>query len=65
MGYCKKGHKRPKSLPYGSTKGLHWCGGCDADMVPGWIGPRPKPIKKKERKRARDTIREELKRIGK
>lgn len=65
MCYCAKGHRKPKSIPYGSTKGAYWCWGCDAALVPDSYGPNPKPIKKSERKKAKDLIREELKRIGK
>ena len=57
---CKKGHKKPKKLPYGATKGRFWCWRCDADLVPEWYGPRPKAIKKRERQKARRDIRQEL-----
>ena len=55
-------HRKPKSLPYGATKGVYWCRGCDADLVPDW---RDKPKKKQAREKAKRQIRKELKDIGK
>lgn len=57
---CKKGHKLPKSLPYGATKGKYWCHMCDAEVVPEWYGKKGKPIKKKERQKAKKNIKKEL-----
>jgi hypothetical protein len=62
---CKKGHKEPKRLPYGATRGRYWCFGCDTWQVPEWLGPHPKPIKKAERRRAKAEIANERKKIGK
>jgi hypothetical protein len=55
---CKKGHKTPKKLPYGATKGKFWCWGCDADLVSSWT----KPIKKRERQKAKKKIKDDLSR---
>lgn len=60
-----KDHKYPKSLPYGATKGVYWCHGCDAALVPEWLRPNPKSIKKSERAKAKQEIRKELLKIGK
>lgn len=48
--YC--GHK-PKSLPYGSKKGLHWCSNCDHSHVNG-------VSKKRERQKAKKLIKDEM-----
>lgn len=61
---CKHGHKMPRRLPYGATRGRYWCWGCDAEVVPEWFGPNPKPIKKKARRKAKEQIRKELKELG-
>ena len=50
---CNKGHKKPKKLPYGATKGKYWCGACDTELVSSW----DKPIKKTARQKAKKEIR--------
>jgi hypothetical protein len=57
---CKKGHKEPKHLPYGATRGRYWCWGCDAEIVPEWLGPNPKSIKKRARRLAKKEINNSL-----
>lgn len=52
-GYCKRGHRKPKRKPYGQQRGLYWCRGCDADLVPS----THKPMKKRERRLAKEIIR--------
>lgn len=52
---CKKGHRKPKSIPYGGAKGKYWCLACDADLVPAYH----KPIKKTERQRAKSKIKKD------
>ncbi len=58
---CEKGHRRSKRRPYGSRRGLYWCWGCDAEVVPDSFGPHPKPIKKAERQRAKREIKKSVK----
>ena len=48
-GNCKLG-RIPKSKPYGGKRALHWCDGCDAELVP------PQPKKSRERHAARREI---------
>lgn len=49
-----KSHKKPKKLPYGATKGLYWCRGCDTQLVPEWSA---KSIKKRERQKVKKQIK--------
>ena len=59
MGRCTKGHRKPRKLPYGATRGKYWCGRCDADLVPEWR-TKPSTLKKKERIKAKKFIKEQL-----
>ncbi len=54
---CKKGHRIPKKLPYGATRGRYWCNRCDRELISSWYD---KPIKKTERKKAKDEILKEF-----
>ena len=60
-----KNHKAPRKLPYGATKGLFWCWGCDTALVPEWYGKKSKHIKRAERNKAKNNIRKELLEIDK
>lgn len=51
---CRKGHRDPKRLPYGSQRGRYWCWGCDAELVP------PKANKKRARRKAKKDIQKQL-----
>lgn len=53
---CKK-HRVPKKKPYGSKRGVYWCHGCDAALVPD------APSKKRERQVAKQAIAKEKKRL--
>lgn len=53
---CKRGHKEPKHLPYGATKGRYWCSNCDAEMIAEWDTRTGKNIKAKERQKSSKEI---------
>lgn len=54
---CKKGHKEPKHIAYGQTKGRYWCIKCDRELVPSLY----KSIKKQARQKSKKFIKKELK----
>lgn len=58
--FCKNGHRLPKKLLYGATRGKYWCQGCDAELVPEWAGIHEKSIKKRERQKAKKQIKKDL-----
>ena len=52
MSRHEKGHRKPKRIPYGQKRAMHWCV-CDTDLVP------PEPNKKRERQKVKREIRKE------
>lgn len=50
MSRCAKGHRHPNHKPYGGKRGVYWCYGCDAALVPN------EPSKKAERAMAKRKL---------
>ena len=49
-------HRYPKRKAYGGSRGVYWCRGCDAELVPEYHD-KGKSLKKRARQKAKKEIK--------